>query len=293
MPKFCPYCGSPTKENDKFCILCGKPLLTDVPKASKQEAKAAMQADVEEFKDKKKSKKRTKKEEEVDIEEEIEETTAETKKDKKRPKKDTSELKYLPDEVKEQINLYIELTDININKKILSDKLAKILKSTKDPDYEYDLELQDKINLKLEALKTLIADTKKKEDELKAKMDSPFIVQKLNKDVTTKIFQLKNLSREYKLKKMDKSTFANLRDKYKKEKAELEAEREDLKSGMKLWIQELKVEKAELEGNRKLYKGRYSAKEISEEEYKKTDSDFAFKLKKLAGKISTLEKLSK
>ena len=48
MPKFCPYCGSPTKENDKFCILCGKPMLTDVPKASKKEARVSMHDDVEE-----------------------------------------------------------------------------------------------------------------------------------------------------------------------------------------------------------------------------------------------------
>ena len=32
MAKFCPYCGSQTKVSDKFCIVCGKPLLTGIPK---------------------------------------------------------------------------------------------------------------------------------------------------------------------------------------------------------------------------------------------------------------------
>ncbi|MFX0105911.1 MAG: zinc-ribbon domain-containing protein, partial [Candidatus Hodarchaeota archaeon] len=26
MAKFCPYCGNPVKETDKFCIICGKPM---------------------------------------------------------------------------------------------------------------------------------------------------------------------------------------------------------------------------------------------------------------------------
>ena len=32
-PKYCVYCGSSIKETDKFCIICGKPLLTDIPKS--------------------------------------------------------------------------------------------------------------------------------------------------------------------------------------------------------------------------------------------------------------------
>jgi len=35
MPKFCPYCGNPVKQTDKFCIICGKPMLTGIPKSEK------------------------------------------------------------------------------------------------------------------------------------------------------------------------------------------------------------------------------------------------------------------
>ncbi|MHA2324901.1 MAG: zinc-ribbon domain-containing protein, partial [Promethearchaeota archaeon] len=36
MAKFCPYCGSQVKTTDKFCIICGKPLLTDIPKGDRK-----------------------------------------------------------------------------------------------------------------------------------------------------------------------------------------------------------------------------------------------------------------
>ncbi|MFX0142567.1 MAG: zinc ribbon domain-containing protein, partial [Candidatus Hodarchaeota archaeon] len=36
MSKYCPYCGNPVKETDKFCIICGKPLLADIPKSVKR-----------------------------------------------------------------------------------------------------------------------------------------------------------------------------------------------------------------------------------------------------------------
>ena len=62
---------------------------------------------------------------------------------------------------------------------------------------------------------------------------------------------------------------------------------------MKLWIQELKLEKAELSSERKVNKGRFSAKEISEEEYQENDKEFDLKLKKSISRLETLEKLAK
>ena len=73
----------------------------------------------------------------------------------------------------------------------------------------------------------------------------------------------------------------------------LEQEREDLTIGMKLWIKELKMEKAELQTKKNLNKGRFSAKEISEEDYEAKNKDFEIKLKKIDLKIKTLEDLTK
>ena len=62
---------------------------------------------------------------------------------------------------------------------------------------------------------------------------------------------------------------------------------------MKLWIKELKMEKAELQSERNLNKGRFSAKEISEDDFKAKSKAFDLKLKKIEIKIKTLVNLTK
>lgn len=282
MAKFCPYCGNPVKELDKFCIICGKPMLTDIPKAEKKLDR----------------KEQIKKEEEMRVEEKVDEREEiieieDRSKKKSKKFKEKGDVKPLPEEVKEQMVYYIEYNDIQLNKKVLVERLNEISKSTKDARYEYDMEFKKEVNIKLEAIKTLITELKQKESVIKQNLEEPFIVQKIQEDIDTKIFQLENLSREHKLHKVDKETFQKLREKYKREKIDLENEREDLVAGMKLWIQDLKMEKAELSGERKLNKGRFHAKEITEEEYKEKEKDFDLKLKKTNTKVNTLEKLTK
>lgn len=296
MSKYCVYCGNPLKSSDKFCIICGKPVLGDLPKSSKDD-----KVRVEE---KRRSVTQPKKQvtvqdilEEEEIESDVideqfgEEETK--KKGKKRRKEKKLIEKPLPFEVKEQMILYIDYNDIQVNKQVLSEKLKEIQKSLKDPRYDVDEEYKNTVNMKVNAIKSLINEYKEKEAEIDKKRDKPFIVQRITNDIETKIFQLKNLSREYKLHKIDQDTFETLREKYKKEKSDLEKEKEDLITGMKLWIKELKMEKTELATEKNLNKGRYSAKEISEDEYNKNNKDFELKLKKIDSKIDTLVELTK
>jgi hypothetical protein len=292
MSKFCPYCGNPVKESDKFCIICGKPLIADIPK---KEKKPLFQEP-----DKKEIKKRVEEKEDVIKEKEEEQTglTLDSKLKEKQRKlfkktKEAGDVKPLPEEIKEQMVYYIEYNDIQLNKKVLIEKLSEISKSTKDPRYEYDFNFKKEINIKLEALKTLISELKQKEKVIKQNLEEPFIVQRITNDIDTKIFQLENLVREHKLHKVDKETFEKLREKYKQEKSELEKEKEDLIAGMKLWIQDLKLEKAELSGQQKLNKGRFHAKEITEDAFTEMEKDFDLKLKKIKIKINTLEDLIK
>ena len=139
----------------------------------------------------------------------------------------------------------------------------------------------------------MISELKQKESVIKQNLEEPFIVQRINDDIDTKVFQLENLAREYKLHKVDEETFEKLKEKYKQEKSDLEDERDDLIAGMKLWIKDLKLEKAELSGERKLSKGRFHAKEITEDEFKEKDKEFDIKLKKTKTKIDTLEDLTR
>ncbi len=292
MGKFCPYCGNPVKDSDKFCIICGKPLLADIPKKERKP----------EIKDTKKEEKKEKLEK-TSIEEslvteeedkeilELEEEEAIKKKSKK--SKEKKDVKPLPEEVKEQMVYYIEYNDIQLNKKVLIEKLNEISQLTKDTKYEYDNAFKNEVNIKLEAIKTLIDEMKQKETVIKQNLEEPFIVQRISNDIDTKVFQLENLSREHKLHKVDKETFEKLKEKYRQEKLDLEAQREDLIIGMKLWIQDLKLEKAELSSERKLNKGQFHAKEITEEQYIEKDKDFDLILKKIDTKIKTLEELTK
>jgi hypothetical protein len=298
MAKYCVYCGNPLKETDKFCIICGKPVLRDLPKSDKK-AVTKLEETIEPAKSpkdriKQKVPKKALTIEEMEEESPEEELIVEKKLKKKKETKEEKKVeKALPFEVKEQMILYIEYNDIQLNKQILSDKLKALQKELKDPRYEYDEEYNKSINIKLDAIKTLINELKSKEGDIDKKMEKPFIVQRIQNDIDTKIFQLKNLTKEYKLHKVDKDSFEKLRDKYKQEKEDLEIERKDLIDGMKLWIKELKLEKTELKSEQNLNKGRYSAKEISEEQYKEKERDFDLKLKKIDLKIETLEKLIK
>jgi hypothetical protein len=285
MPKYCVYCGNPLKETDKFCIICGKPVLRDIPETKRRESQEPLRPKI------------TPKEERIieftDEDSDMEEEELESVKKSKKKKKDEIVEKPLPYEVKEQMILYIEYNDIQLNKELLIDKLKELQKSLKDPKYEYDEQYKNTINVKLDAIKTLINELKAKEIEIKGKMEEPFIVQRIQSDIDTKIFQLKNLTKEHKLHKVDKDSFEKLRDKYKEEKESLEEERENLTSGMKLWIKELKLEKAEINSEKNLNDGRFHAKELTEQDFKAKEKDFETRLKKIDVKIKTLEKLVK
>ncbi|MFX1239330.1 MAG: zinc ribbon domain-containing protein, partial [Promethearchaeota archaeon] len=250
MSKFCVYCGNPVKPNDKFCIACGKPLLTNSSKGKgtqEKESQSQIESKEQEIAEKNKSKEQDIEEtiSEEDKEEEIEEEEGE---EKNIETTDIKEALPLPDDVKHQIDLYIRSTEIDFQKKTLNEKLNEVLIATKSPQYEMDFTFKQNTNAKLEAIKTLIADLKQEESEIKSEMEEVFIIKRLTTNIETKTFQLKNLTREYRLKKMNKATFEKLKEKYKSEKNSAEAERTELLLGIKLWIQELKTDKQELIG---------------------------------------------
>ena len=286
MPKYCVYCGNPLKESDKFCIICGKPTLQGIPdkEKSKPNNKPASGSSFNSREDTVI---------EFSNDEEFQEEEVKSINKTKKGKAEEVVEKPLPYEVKEQMVLYIEYNDIQLNKQLLIDKLKELQKSLKDPKYEYDEDYKNTINIKLDAIKTLINEFKAKEDEIKGKMEEPFIVQRIQNDIDTKIFQLKNLTKEYKLHNVDKDSFEKLRDKYKEEKESLEEERENLSTGIKLWIKELKLEKTEINSEKNLNRGRFRAKELSNDAFKDKEKEYETRLKKINVKIKTLEELVK
>jgi len=302
MAKFCVYCGNPVKSNDKFCIKCGKPMLSNLPKADKKTKALAVESKskeiLEKIKKKKKEKEEVKPQEET--KEELEEEKLEEKPDSKEeeeikePEKKEKEIKPLPEEVKEQIEYFLELSDIKLKKLSLADKLKDFQKLMKNDRYDTDFAFGEKINMQLKAVKTLIEELKEKENEIKLKMDDQFIIEKLDADIKKKKDQLKNLMREHKLKKIkDKGVVNKLREKYKQQLEDSTIEKVELIAGIELWIDEIKEEEVELNTERKFNKARYSAKEISQEEFKTNDNEFEKQITKFKSKVKTLQNLTK
>jgi len=289
MPRFCVYCGKPVKESDKFCINCGKPLISSLPKTEKK-PKETIVEEIKEVKSKKEEK-----EEEIAAETEELEVEKEEKKEKEdAEEKKEKEIKPLPDEVKQQIDYYLELNDLRLKKQTIDDKLVSLQKDLKSSRYDTDFAFGEEVDVQLQAVKTVMEELKQKETEIKEKMTDKFIVEKLDYDIDTKKSQLQNLMREHKLKKIkDKDVVKKLKEKYKQQLENFIEEKTELIAGIQLWVDELIEEKMELNTERKFNKARFSAKEISEEIYKEKDSEFELKISKLESKIKTLEDLTK
>ncbi len=290
MARYCVYCGKSVKTSDKFCIYCGKPMLSNLPKAEKKPKEIIDESPRKEILEKIKEVK----EEDVSVEEEIEEVSEEEEIEKKVEEEKEKEIKPLSDEVKEQIEYYLVLNNIKLKKLTLAEKLKGFQKLMRSNRYDTDFEFGENINIQLKAVKTLIDELKEKENEVKQKMDDKFIVEKLDNDIKIKKDQLKNLMREHKLKKIkDKNVVKKLKERYKQQLEDLIIEKAELIAGIELWIDEIKEDQVELTTERKFNKGRFSAKEISEEEFKEKDTDFEKKINKLKSKTKTLQNLTK
>ena len=287
MTKFCVYCGKPVKESDKFCIHCGKPRLSSLPKTEKKVEQPIIEKPPEAKPEPKKDKEKKVKEEKIETES-LEDDELEVEEVKE------VEAKPLPDEVKQQIEYYLELNDLRLKKVTLADKLNDLQKQLKSTRNETDFDFGEKIDVQLKAVKTVMDELKEKEKAVKDKMTDKFIVEKLDYDIDTKRDQLKNLMREHKLKKIkDKEVVKKLKEKYKNQLETFIEEKAELIAGIQLWIDDLIEEKVEMNTERKFNKARFSSKEITEEEYKEKDSDFEIKISKQQSKIKTLQDLTK
>ena len=273
MPKYCPYCGAQIRESDRYCIVCGKPMLSNIktseqPKAEEPEEDEELEdiEDQEEDDKKKKSKKGDK------------------KKEKEEPEK---KVVHLPPDAK-------EFYEIKTRKKILVNKLNGYLKQMKDDQYETDYNFAEHINVQIKAAQTLVEDIKQKEAELLTNLDEKYRVKKLRSNVAAKREQLRNLTQQYKLRKLKKDVFTNLKETYKSELKVMEADLEDLELGLNTWITELGTEKVKLENEQGILKGRFQAKEITDKtEFDEKYNDYTNKIKNLEIKVETLERVLK
>jgi len=288
MTNQCPYCGKPVKKSDRFCIACGKPLISESPKEEKK-----LDVKKTEEKEDKKKKKKEKKEKKEKAEEEEEKEEGEEEEEEEEEIIEV-EAKPLPEDVKEQIETHLELKEIQEKKKTLLDKLTESQKLLKSPQYEVDYEFGEKVKVQVEAVKILIQEVKKNENELKQNIEGKFIVDKINTDIAVKRDQLKNLMREHRLKKIrDKDVVRKLREKYKQQLKEFTTQKAELVAGLNLWIEDLIEKKSELTTEKNFNKARFSSKEIAEDEYKRNDVEYVKELDKVTKRLKSLKILTK
>ncbi|MBD3338361.1 MAG: zinc-ribbon domain-containing protein [Candidatus Lokiarchaeota archaeon] len=287
MAKYCVYCGNKVKENDKFCIGCGKPLLANLPKKEKEPQKASAPEKVKEKEEIEKEEESEEKEKEKQIKDKEKDREEEMEEEKtKEEEEDGVEIKPLPPDVKEQIEYHLQLNGLKQQKKTLLDKLDELEKQLKSYKFQTDFEYGEKINIQIKAVKTLMKELKEKEDIIMKNITDKFIIEKLNDDIEAKRFQLKNLVREYKLKKLkDKDVVKKLKKKYKDQLKEAENKKKELIAGIEMWIEEIFEEKTELETKKKFNKARYKSKEIPEEEYEEKDMSIKKEIEKLDNKM--------
>jgi len=304
----CPHCGRGVRGKDRFCIFCGKPLLAGLDKSKKE-----VKVEVEKENDRRTEPKKKPRKEELELEEDKEEISItkkgkkgeegleaeeieeeESKKGKKKKdKKDYTEITPLTEETKKQLEVVVDLKDVKKKKKRLKEKFDDLQKLLDDERYEADMDFTKEVNLKFEALKEIKEELTLKEQELKAAMGGEFTYDTFQKIIAEKKEQLNNLTKSFKLRKVDKDIFQNLKKEYMEELEQAKADLKDLKLSIKLWVAKLEAEKVDVRRDLKLVKARLSSNEISEEEYLPISKEFEANIKKLSHKIEVLSKYTK
>ncbi|MGV9171733.1 MAG: zinc ribbon domain-containing protein [Promethearchaeia archaeon] len=275
MAQHCPYCGEKVKDDDKFCIACGKPLISNISsekEGKKEEEKRRKEKKEEEVQGEEKKKK--KKEKEKDKEEEEE------------------ELPELQKDIKQQVQYRLDLNRLQITKQKLARKLEKIEAAMDSGKYDVDDDYAKKINSQLQAIKQVSNDLKEKEQSIESKIDKPFITKQIDLEIDTKKEQLKSIVRDYKLKKLKKFAVKDLKKQYKKELKELKKKRKNIVTNLEKWMAETSMKKTKLKKELEYEKAKLSAKEISEEAYKKRKKGFEKDMKLIELNIETLQDLA-
>lgn len=292
----CPHCGRATRSKDRFCIFCGKPLLSGLDK-EKTEVKVDIEAEKEPSKEEKKKKKKDTELDEMEqtdiLEEGEEEGKGKKKEDKKKDKKEAPEITPLSDDVRRQLEVVVDLKDIKKKKKRLREKFDDIQKLLDDYRYESDLVFTDEVNTKITALKNVKEELTLKENEIKAQMGGEFTYDVYQKTILEKKDQLNSLTKNFKLRKVDKDVFPSLKKEYINELEQAMDDLKNLKLSIRLWVAKLEAEKISAHRDLKLIEARLKSKEISKEDFAPKAKEFENQIRKFEHKIKVLIKYTK
>ena len=160
--KTCPHCGRAVREGDKFCIFCGKPLLTDFSKTVKEatDKKGSIIFPTQEPPTEEEEKEEATPFESGDLAPPDNGKSKKKKKDKDdipfdvgEEEEELLEALEMEDEMREQFEMKMELAVLYGKKERLKEKLDKLLKDAKSERYELDIDFAKEVNMRLEAVK--------------------------------------------------------------------------------------------------------------------------------------------
>ncbi len=294
---YCAYCGSEIREQDKFCLSCGKPRLLKSSSSSREDPKKATPppaSEPEEDKGKKseKSEKKSEKEDKKDKDnkksKEKDEEEAET------PETENPELPKggsyeIPADIRAQIELRMEVELLRLKKKKIADKIEAVNKQLDEPSYELDMKVHDEVNTKIKAIKQVKADLDKEEEQLKVKIDASFALVSLPTRIKVMKDQIDELKTNLKFHKVEKDVFDQLNNEYMDKLKQDLKEHSGLIVGLKTWQTRLKAERVEAEREIKLSKARFKSKEISKERFDARQDEIESQINKLDAKIKVIQ----
>ncbi len=308
---YCAYCGSELRDQDKFCLSCGKPRIVKSSPAPREESRKASpppakepeeetekksdkkekdnkkSKDEDEEEDKKKSKGKDKEEDKKKSKgkDDEEEETAETE-----PAETVTSTNYeLPANIKEQIEFRMEVETLHIKKKKIADKIEAVTKQLDEPNYELDMKFRDDVNTKIKAIRQVKADLDKEEEDLKKKIDPSFALVSLPTRIKVMKDQIDELKTNLKFHKIEKDVYEQLHNEYLTKLKNDMKEHNDLIVGMKTWQTRLKAERVEMEREEKLSKARLKSKEISKERFETRQDEIESLIIKIEAKLKVIQ----
>jgi hypothetical protein len=298
---YCAYCGSELREQDKFCLSCGKPRIVKSSFGAREEPKKATPSpapEPEEDKGKKSDKKAEKSDKKSEKEEKKEadkkksnnkdedEEGISDKETTESPAKGTYEI---PTDIREQIEIRMEIELLRIKKKKVADKIDEINKLLDEPSYELDMKVHDEVNTKIKAIRQIKIDLEAEEEKLKGKLDASFALISLPTRIKVMKDQIDELKTNLKFNKIGKDVYDQLHDEYLEKLKKDMKEHNDLIVGLKTWQTRLKAERVEMEREIKLSKARFKSKEISKERYETRQEEVENLINKIESKLKVIQ----
>ena len=163
------------------------------------------------------------------------------------------------------------------------------MKDMKGDRYSKDYTFMTEVNNRLKAIQNIKEELEEEEAKAQSELGGEFRVENLERIMKEKDSQLTELTKTYKMRKIDEDVYKQLKREYEKEYKDAEKELHLLRKGLVRWVQEIKGQRARIETDLKVAKARSISKELTKEEYDKLEEEKLTELNNLDKQIKYIE----